>query len=501
MASEPIVTRAAADYPSRPETLTRARPRGSITEATLTSAMMMTSDVLTALLALWLASLVRFGDPTADWAPTMWSRAFRSFSPGYLLFFTATLLIVNRQFGLYGLRRKQKSWHEHRRTIQACLATGLLLCGCMYVMHNTIASRAIVAYLIGFTTVLLCVSRTTWRHFLYSRHQRGEGTKNVLIVGPNHLGNVLRKHIAQQDHLGRSFKGFIGTPDGVAHHEAGSFLIGELGQWHKIARQHFIDEIIIADQCEASTIIEIIETARDLGVEVAALLGYHGGEMTVELPIDYLGDFPVVFLHRRNDKAVARFLKRLWDVTVAAVGLVMVSPAMIFIAAVIKLDSPGPVLYISERIGRRGRTFSCFKFRTMVTNADKLKNSLSAHNEREGPLFKMTNDPRITRAGRFLRKFSLDELPQLFNVIHGDMSLVGPRPPIASEVELYELQHLRRLEVLPGLTGLWQVRARQDPSFDRYVALDLTYVENWTLWLDLKILARTAHVVFRGTGS
>ena len=113
----------------------------------------------------------------------------------------------------------------------------------------------------------------------------------------------------------------------------------------------------------------------------------------------------------------------------------------------------------------------------------------------------MTNDPRITRAGRFLRKFSLDELPQLFNVIHGDMSLVGPRPPIASEVELYELQHLRRLEVLPGLTGLWQVRARQDPSFDRYVALDLTYVENWTLWLDLKILARTAQVVLRGTGS
>jgi len=208
-----------------------------------------------------------------------------------------------------------------------------------------------------------------------------------------------------------------------------------------------------------------------------------------------------VFLHRRNDKAVARFLKRLWDVTAAAVGLVVVSPAMILIAAVIKLDSPGPVLYISERIGRRGRTFSCFKFRTMVINADKLKNSLSAHNEREGPLFKMRNDPRITRVGRFLRKFSLDELPQLFNVIHGDMSLVGPRPPIASEVELYELQHLRRLEVLPGLTGLWQVRARQDPSFDRYVALDLTYVENWTLWLDLKILARTAQVVFRGTGS
>jgi exopolysaccharide biosynthesis polyprenyl glycosylphosphotransferase len=501
MASEPIVTRAQADYQSRPEAFRHARPRGSITEATLTSAMMMTSDVLAVLLALWLASLVRFGDPTAHWPPTMWSRAFRSFSPGYLLFFTATLLIVNRQFGLYGLRRKQKSWHEHRRTIQACLATGLLLCDCMYVMHNTTASRAIVAYLIGFTTVLLCVARTTWRHFLYLRHQRGEGTKNVLIVGPNHLGNVLRKHITQQDHLGRNFKGFIGTADGGDHHEAGSFLIGELGQWHKIARQHFTDEIIIADQCKTSTIIELIETARELGVEVLAVLGYHGGEMPADLPIDYLGDFPVVPLHRRNDKAVARLLKRLWDLAAASAGLLVVSPAMFVIAVMIKLDSPGPVLYISERIGRRGRTFSCLKFRTMVIDADQLKHSLEAQNERDGPLFKMTNDPRITRVGRFLRKFSLDELPQLLNVIYGDMSLVGPRPPIANEVKLYELQHLRRLEVLPGLTGLWQVRARQDPSFDRYVALDLTYVENWTLWLDLKILARTAQVVFRGTGS
>jgi lipopolysaccharide/colanic/teichoic acid biosynthesis glycosyltransferase len=167
----------------------------------------------------------------------------------------------------------------------------------------------------------------------------------------------------------------------------------------------------------------------------------------------------------------------------------------------IKLDSPGPAFYISQRIGKKGRSFSCFKFRTMVVNADNLKSSLSAHNERSGPLFKIRNDPRVTTLGRYLRKFSLDELPQLLNVIKGDMSLVGPRPPIASEVERYELEHLRRLEVLPGLTGLWQVRAREDPSFDQYVTLDITYVETWSFWLDLKILARTAEVVFRGTGS
>jgi hypothetical protein len=166
-------------------------------------------------------------------------------------------------------------------------------------------------------------------------------------------------------------------------------LLRQLSGWHKIARQHFIDEFIIADQCKPSTIMELIETARELAVEVLAVLGYHGGEMPVDLPIDYLGDFPVVPLYRRNDKAVARFLKWLWDFAAATAGLVIVSPAMFVIAVLIKRDSPGPVLYISERIGRRGCTFSCLKFRTMAINADKLKGSLEAQNERDGPFFKM----------------------------------------------------------------------------------------------------------------
>ena len=136
----------------------------------------------------------------------------------------------------------------------------------------------------------------------------------------------------------------------------------------------------------------------------------------------------------------------------------------------------------------------------MVANAEQLKSTLAALNERDGILFKIRKDPRLTRIGRILRKFSLDELPQLFNVFCGDMSLVGPRPPLATEVGQYELEHFRRLEVLPGITGLWQVHARQDPSFNRYVALDLAYVENWSFWLDLKIMVKTAEVVLRGTG-
>ena len=194
-------------------------------------------------------------------------------------------------------------------------------------------------------------------------------------------------------------------------------------------------------------------------------------------------------------------MKRVMDVVLVGAGAGGVAPLMLVIALLIRMDSPGPVFYRAARIGRKGRTFTCYKFRTMVANADKMKRGLAHKNERDGILFKISNDPRITKVGARLRKYSLDELPQFFNVLSGDMSLVGPRPPLASEVEKYDLAHLRRLDVLPGMTGLWQVEARQDPSFDSYISLDTAYVENWNLLLDLRILARTVGVVLAGTGA
>jgi exopolysaccharide biosynthesis polyprenyl glycosylphosphotransferase len=199
-------------------------------------------------------------------------------------------------------------------------------------------------------------------------------------------------------------------------------------------------------------------------------------------------------------RTISVALKRVGDVVFSLLALIATSPMMLAIAIAIRLEGGGPIIYVSERIGKRGRVFPCFKFRTMVTNADHLRKNLDGLNERDGVLFKSKNDPRVTRLGRFLRKYSLDELPQFLNVLRGEMSLVGPRPPIASEVEKYQLEHLRRLEVLPGLTGLWQVQARQDASFEKYIALDTAYVENWSFWLDVKILFRTAEVVMRGTG-
>lgn len=195
-----------------------------------------------------------------------------------------------------------------------------------------------------------------------------------------------------------------------------------------------------------------------------------------------------------------RFTKRGFDITFSLLALVVISPVLLMIAILVKLDSEGPILYVSERIGRNGKRFRFLKFRTMVKDADTLRGALLHLNERRGNLFKMSNDPRVTQLGRALRRYSLDELPQFFSVLTGQMSVVGPRPCLPSEYARYTKAQRRRVEAVPGITGLWQVEARNHPSVDMYFALDIHYVENWSLWLDMRILLKTVAVVFAGTG-
>ena len=197
---------------------------------------------------------------------------------------------------------------------------------------------------------------------------------------------------------------------------------------------------------------------------------------------------------------ITRMLKRSLDMIGATLALLVAAPAILGVALVIAVDSRGPIIYRTYRVGRKGRLFRFYKFRTMVTTAESQLDEVRELNEREKILFKVAEDPRLTRIGGFLRKYSLDELPQLWNILKGDMSLVGPRPPIAGEYEQFRPEYRRRTLVPPGLTGLWQVTARTDPSFDRYVQIDCEYIDRWSLWLDLKILCKTVPAVLRGTG-
>jgi exopolysaccharide biosynthesis polyprenyl glycosylphosphotransferase len=348
---------------------------------------------------------------------------------------------------------------------------------------------------------MLCVRRVVYRTLMYRRFEKGLETRNILIVGTGRVGQALRHHLDSIRHLGYTFKGFVSVPGVDTENSSNSGeVIGSLENVYDIARKYFIDEVFFATPCERGVIKRMVEQARNAGVDIRVVPDLYDG-LAWNSPIEYVGQFPTIPLHRGEVPEISLFLKRGMDILLSSLIILLASPIFLALAIIIKLDSPGPILYISDRIGKKGRVFRCFKFRTMILNADVLKAQIQHMNERDGVLFKVTDDPRVTHLGRFLRKYSLDEIPQFFNVLIGDMSMVGPRPPIASEVKQYDLTHLRRLDVTPGITGLWQVEARQDPSFDSYISLDTAYIENWSIWLDLKILIRTIGVVLDGTGS
>ena len=418
-----------------------------------------------------------------------------------LVGFVAALILISRQMHLYTPTRLGGFLHEQRLSAQACFVAGLLLTGAMYVLHVINIPRSIVLMTVVFVTVALSIRRGVYRILLYRRYERGMGTRNVLIVGTGPEAHALRHHLESIRHLGYTFKGFVAPLEATSRYATSSGdVVGTLDTLFERARQHFVDEIFFTMPCEREIVHDVLEKARTNGVDLRLVPDMYNG-MTWQSPIEYIGQFPTIPLHCGQVPEIALMTKRLMDIVFSTAILALFSPVLLALAIAIKLDSRGPVFYASERIGKKGRVFKCVKFRTMVRDAEKKRAEIMHMNERDGVLFKISNDPRITRVGRFLRKYSLDELPQFFNVLKGDMSVVGPRPPIASEVREYKLSHLRRLDVTPGITGLWQVQGRQDPSFDSYISLDVTYIENWSVWLDIKIILRTVGVVFAGTGS
>jgi exopolysaccharide biosynthesis polyprenyl glycosylphosphotransferase len=220
-----------------------------------------------------------------------------------------------------------------------------------------------------------------------------------------------------------------------------------------------------------------------------------------QMHVEEVAGIPMIGVKEMSISGLNQVIKRAIDMVMAFLGLVLAAPLMGLIALMIKLESPGPVLFKQERVGKNGQMFTLYKFRSMVENAEEQQDALRGLNEADGPLFKIKSDPRTTYIGRWLRRLSLDELPQLYNVLRGEMSLIGPRPPLATEVAQYQEWHKRRLEVSPGMTGLWQVSGRSELSFDEMALLDIYYVENWSLGLDTKILLQTIPKVILGNGA
>ena len=471
-----------------------------------TTRLWMVLDVITIVGCAVIATLYRkhaglVNDARGFWHGTLIHGRSMGILLALLGFYAISLIITSRRLNLYSPTRLNNVLLEQRLSIQACLTAGLLLTGTLYLVHAADISRAIVLLTVGLVTILLSLRRLVYRLYLYRSFERGVGTRNILIVGTGPEAQALRHHLDGIRHLGYTFKGFIELPgSSPIQASSQSDVVGTLATLFQLARKQFVDEIFFTAPCERGIVQDALALARTNGVDLRIVTEMYDG-LTWNSSIEYVGQFPTIPLHRGQVPEVALVFKRTFDYVFSILALLLLSPVLLAIAIAIKLDSPGPVFYFSERLGKKGHVFRCIKFRTMIRDAEKKRAGMMHLNEREGVLFKISDDPRITRLGRFLRKYSLDELPQFFNVLRGDMSVVGPRPPIGSEVHEYKLSHLRRLDVTPGITGLWQVQARQDPSFDSYISLDVTYIENWSFWLDFQIILRTIGVVFAGTGT
>jgi exopolysaccharide biosynthesis polyprenyl glycosylphosphotransferase len=413
---------------------------------------------------------------------------------GFLLLYVALLILAAHSQNLYRFSPGRPPLVNGLLVGRAVVIATVVLTAFIYLSGIKTVSRLAV----GLTALLSALALTSWRAFrsyLRSRQfERGIGLQHALIVGAGKVGQVLADYLEENPNLGYKVKGFVDS-----NHHDDPRILGKIEELSQVVRQEFIDEIFITIPSERELVKTIAHEVShsNLGLRVVQEL-YDG--LARLSPEEFVGDFPVRVLQREPMTNFGFLVKRFVDIIGSAAGLGLLSPLFPLISLAIKLDSSGPVFYRASRVGKKGRRFVCYKFRTMIARADEQKGVLQHLNERTGPLFKISKDPRVTRLGAFLRRHSIDELPQLWNVLKGEMSLVGPRPPEFEETIAYKLEHLHRLDALPGITGLWQVSARHDPRFETAVALDNHYIENWSLLLDLKILLRTIPVVIEGLG-
>ncbi len=275
-------------------------------------------------------------------------------------------------------------------------------------------------------------------------------------------------------------------------------VLGTLDQIEEVLHGRVVDEVAI---CLPAERIGLVEPITRLCEEEGKIVRIPVDEIGLTLPggrIEEFDGIPVLSLVYGPDRAVSLAGKRLLDLVLGTVALIVLSPVLALVALTVRVVDGGPVLFRQTRVGLHGRPFDVVKFRSMQPDAEEHLDELRDRNEIRGPAFKVTDDPRLTRTGRVLRATSLDELPQVWNVLRGEMSLVGPRPPLPREVDGYDLWHRRRLSMKPGITGLWQVQGRRDEDFDRWVELDLAYIDRWSIWLDFKIMLRTIPAMFQG---
>jgi exopolysaccharide biosynthesis polyprenyl glycosylphosphotransferase len=464
---------------------------------------------------LWLAGadamLIGAGFLLAYWLRyqlRLWPDSGEFYDAPFSAYYLALALLIGvamtsfAQRGLYRLRRSTQWLDEVGIIIAGTTVAVSILVMIFYIFRPGITSRAMLFYAWLGIIILLSVTRLVIRWVIAARRRRGYGLARVLVVGAGHVGKMVMQQIAGRPGLGYRLVGFCDDVSWAQRASFGRFhCLGSVDGLASVVAEHQVDEVVIAlPSVHHQKILQIVSLCTQRDVEFRLVPDTF--DLTLgTLEVDDIAGIPLIGLRETALHGFNLWVKRAIDIVVSMAALVVAGPIMLAVAIAVKLDSPGPVFIPQERVGAGGRRFRIFKVRSMFVDAAQRLDELRTQNEAGGPTFKMRHDPRRTRVGRLIRRLSLDEVPQLWNVLVGDMSLVGPRPPIPHEVEQYDEWHKRRLEVTPGLTGLWQVSGRSDLPFDEMVMLDLYYIENWSLTLDLKIILQTFPAVLSMRGA
>jgi exopolysaccharide biosynthesis polyprenyl glycosylphosphotransferase len=433
--------------------------------------------------------------PLSDYAPLL---------TAFILPVWALTFYVN---GLYGRRAARTLHTEMSRLFRALVMCALALAVAVVVFRLAFVSRPLLGLFLLLNAIGVVVGRGLVRAVILDSAVR----RRVLVAGG--LDEVRAAAASVETHAdwGLELLGVVSDGSWSAAHLAADDgpRWRVLGSYEDIpaltARDHHvIDEVLIAPSGRRLHDLQSLEplflALEEQGIVTRLVVNFLPRSLS-GLSFDELGGLPLLTFSTAPHDEVVLFVRRAVELVLASLLLTVLSPVLVAIAIAIKLDSPGPVLFRQLRCGLHGRTFTFLKFRSMRVDAEALKKQLAPYNEMDGPAFKMTNDPRVTPLGRFLRRTSLDELPQLWNIIRGDMSIVGPRPAVLEEVRQYEPWQRRRLSMKPGLTCLWQVNGRNELTFEEWMRLDLEYIDNWSLWLDVKIALKTIPAVLFGRGA
>jgi exopolysaccharide biosynthesis polyprenyl glycosylphosphotransferase len=405
--------------------------------------------------------------------------------------------------GAYQPLRGQSRFEILKNITQAVLISLAAYASLAYLFKFHFLSRTFIVLIFAISWVFLCAQRLFLIYALKEIRKRGLNTHNILIVGTGSRAQNFIRYLQKHPDLGFQIVGLVDPDPALQHKDVmGYKVIGVLEDLPKIFETEVIDEVFFI--MPRSLLVQIEEAllyCEQVGKRVSLAVDLFSFKFAKTKQTG-ISDFPLLSFQSTPDKIWQLFLKRTLDIVISAAALIILSPFFLLITVLIKKTSDGPVFFRQKRCGLNGRVFTLYKFRTMVQHAEKMLDSLKKHNEMSGPAFKMSKDPRVTPLGQWFRRMSIDELPQFVHVLFGDMSIVGPRPPIPSEVAHYQTWQRRRLSMRPGLTCLWQIKGRNKiVNFDEWMRLDLQYIDEWSLWLDFKIFLKTIPVVLFGIGA